>query len=617
MRGTARATLATFAAIALAFAALPRTAAAINADPRPAQFVQPDGSRITLYLRGDEWLHWQEDAQGYPVVQVNGEWRYARQGGSGELVATDAAVGRSDPRALGLAKGGPRPGPEARAQRLARTNLSRTRPAPAATTPIGVVKNLVILCLFSDQTVENSGRAPSAYDSLFNQVGSTGFNAQSGSVRDYYSQASYGLLTLQSTVLAWVTLPHEQAWYANGGYGFPNAANPYPNNAAGMVHDALALVDGVVNFADFDQNNDGYVDAIDFIHSGYGGEVNGNGNGTIWSHKGNLNNTFGGGEWSSADRNANNVNVKVDLYHTEPARWGTSGPDLVRLGVIAHETGHFFGLPDLYDSDYTSWGIGNYCLMANSWGWDQSQLYPPLPSAWCRIQLGWVVPGGLNTAGTFALQPVEHSPSILRVDLQMPGNEYLLIENRQPEGYDQQIPPGGAGLAIWHIDENVGSNDNEGYPGQSGWPTNGNHFHVALLQADGDYDLEKKVNKGDAGDLWHDVAGIALDQATVPSTNSYSGSFEPSGNELAVVSKINPADSSMTVHYRPAAWVDFSYGGPQNGSFEQPWSSLGNAMALTPADWAVICKGGITGERPTLNKAMMLKSYPTPVLIGP
>lgn len=73
----------------------------------------------------------------------------------------------------------------------------------------------------------------------------------------------------------------------------------------------------------------------------------------------------------------------------------------------------------------------------------------------------------------------------------------------------------------------------------------------------------------------------------------------------------------MTVHYRPAAWVDFSYGGPQNGSFEQPWSSLGNAMALTPADWAVICKGGITGERPTLNKAMMLKSYPTPVLIGP
>ena len=69
------------------------------------------------------------------------------------------------------------------------------------------MKNLVVLCLFSDHTVAANGRAPSAYDSLFNQVNSTGINAPSGSVRDFYAQASYGTLTLQSTVLTWVTLP--------------------------------------------------------------------------------------------------------------------------------------------------------------------------------------------------------------------------------------------------------------------------------------------------------------------------------------------------------------------------------------------------------------------------
>ena len=75
-----------------------------------------------------------------------------------------------------------------------------------------------------------------------------------------------------------------------------------------------------------------------------------------------------GGRWTSADRNANGVNVKVYDYHTEPALWDTSGIGIVRIGVICHETGHFFGLPDLYDTDNSSEGIGSYCLMANSWG---------------------------------------------------------------------------------------------------------------------------------------------------------------------------------------------------------------------------------------------------------
>jgi M6 family metalloprotease-like protein len=615
---------ATFAVIiTLVLAGMPQRAAAINADPNPAEFLQPDGTRITLYLRGDEWLHWQEDASGYPVVLVNGTWAYGQRDASGNLVATGYVVGRSNPAALGLAKGGPQPDAETVARHAAMERLGRSA-TPASTTPSGTVKNLVVLCLFSDQTVAANGRAPSAFDSLFNQVNSSGVNAPTGSVRDYYQQASYGTLTLQSTVIAWVTLPHTQAYYANNQYGVPfafsgngNSAAPYPTNACGMVHDALNLVDGLVNFADFDQNNDGYVDAIDFIHSGYGGEQNGNGSNTIWSHKYNLSAANGGGVWTSADKNANNQNVQVDLYHTEPARWGTSGASLVRIGVIAHETGHFFGLPDLYDVDGSSKGIGNYCLMANSWGWDGTQQYPPLPSAWCRLQLGWAsTGGGLTTPGTYALQPVERSPSVLRIDSQMSGNEYLLVENRQPEGYDRQLAHGG--LAIWHIDDNVGGNTNEGYPGQSGWPTNGNHYRVALLQADGNYDLEKNVNQGDAGDLWHDVAGIALSEATVPATDNYTGTYTPTGNEVAAVSAISPTDSSMSFHYRPATWVDFSYGGAiHSGSYLFPYTLAADAAAAAPTDGVILCKAGTTSEHPTFSRAAVIKTYGGVTSFGP
>ena len=84
---------------------------------------------------------------------------------------------------------------------------------------------------------------------------------------------------------------------------------------------------------------------------------------------------------------------------------------------------------------------------------------------------------------------------MLRIDSGYPPGEYLLIENKRKYGFDTMVPQ--AGLAIWHIDETKGKlstfgvNLNEGFPGQPGWPTNDKHYRVALLQADGLYDLEE------------------------------------------------------------------------------------------------------------------------------
>jgi M6 family metalloprotease-like protein len=110
-----------------------------------------------------------------------------------------------------------------------------------------------------------------------------------------------------------------------------------------------------VNFSDYDLDNDGYIDGIAFFHSGYGAEWGGTDSyntyytDRIWSHK-----------WAIWGSNSfSNNGVSVVEYHISPALWATSGSNIGRIGVVAHETGHFLRLPDLYDYGDATYGDGS------------------------------------------------------------------------------------------------------------------------------------------------------------------------------------------------------------------------------------------------------------------
>lgn len=93
----------------------------------------------------------------------------------------------------------------------------------------------------------------------------------------------------------------------------------------------------------------------------------------------------------------------------------------------------------------------------------------------------------------------------------MPRGEYFLIEYRGDCGFDAELRHYGddrgrdrKGAAVWHVDEsNLMSGityTSEGYPGDGKNPRM--HYKVALAQADGDWDLEKGLNRGDGTDLF-------------------------------------------------------------------------------------------------------------------
>ena len=112
------------------------------------------------------------------------------------------------------------------------------------------------------------------------------------------------------------------------------------------------------------------------IHSGPGAEFTGNVN-DIWSHK-----------WGITPQSRDGV--LISSYAIMPEYWSTPGD--ITIGVFAHELGHVFGLPDLYDRDGSSRGVGRWSLMATG-AWNGSLGNSPAHlDAWCKVQLGFVTP---------------------------------------------------------------------------------------------------------------------------------------------------------------------------------------------------------------------------------
>jgi M6 family metalloprotease-like protein len=497
----------------------------VKAAPQPVVVLQPDGAEVTIYLKGDEYLHWNEDAAGFAVMKsADGQsWVYAREE-MGRLVPTSYLAGRVDPLSVGLSK------PDIARMRAAIQQIpmlqkdAGAQKAPAA----GTMKNLVVLVNFSDLSIT---RSTAAYDSLFNTIGYT-FDGAAGSVKDYFNEVSYGTYSVVSTVANPVTLANGFAYYgANDVYG--NDLRPRQ-----MVQQALAALEASgFNFATMDGNGDGWVDGLTIIHAGGGEEYGGNNSNYIWSHA-----------WSMTST-VTYDGVKMRNYHTEPARRGwDSTPStwgITRIGVICHETAHFIGLPDLYDYGYDSEGAGNFCLMAGG-SWNGSYgTKPAHMSAWCKSRLAWVTPTVITGSGSFSLSQAETAAQSYKLRGPFATTQYFLVENRQGAGFDSGLPGAQKGLLIWHVDETMPNNDDQ------------THYLVDLEEASGTQHLALNTNGGDDFDYFRSGNATEFNATTTPNNLSYTG--VQLGLNIAGVGATG-STMSFLVNPMPIA-IDFPVGG--------------------------------------------------------
>ena len=541
-------------------------ASAAPADPTPYVLHQPDGTPLQVRTWGDEYESGVETIEGFTILESReGEWVYANRDANGELVASSLSVGRDPPDAIS---------PRLRAA-IRRRGWAHPRPAPPA-----LDKSHRLLVLVIDFTPSQSKGTNEYY---WSQYAFTGGGATlNRSVAKYWNEASYGKLVLD---------PAQETYGSeNNGVVLVTLPTPHPNKssktggvsdaAQSAVRDALMLADPYVDFGAFDGNKDGYLSTNELhimaVFRGYDARPKADictGAGVIWATKTELSSII------PPTLDGVIVGHRYGAPAMGPQRGGyilipewycsKSGANHAQtIGVGAHELGHDMGtgLPDLYDTDGSANGIGNWSLMAYG---DSNKTTnrgdtPAALDPWSRWFLGFIEPKVLSSsASAYAFADVatasgpDHgvvllgsNPKGVDWDWKMLGagsgqGEYFLVENRQKTGLDTKLP--GSGLLIWHVDESA-ARDNT---------ANANEFDsapgkprlIALEQADGKFDLEcfspSACGFSDSADPWP-IKSATINVNTFDSTSTPSSHWHSEKASCIAVKNIGPKGSVMT-----------------------------------------------------------------------
>ncbi len=467
-----------------------------TAAPYPVMYHQPDGSTLMVQGRGNRYLHYMQTLDAYTLkVNENGVLEYAILGADGHLYPSGIqahdpihrtteelellrhiAPNTFDTKAVRQEK------------RLQAMEENYRRSMAAAFPTIGTHRVLLLLIQYPDLAATHT---VDEFDDLMNEPNFNG----TGSFRDFFRTSSFNQLTLNTDVFGWYTAANNSTYYADdNGLG----------RARELGREAIDAAEAAgVDFSVYDNDMDGAVDGIIFVHAGPGAEEGAITDLYIWSHRSRLSN-------SGMERTYDGV--LIDDYMMNPERRGNNSR-MVGVGIFCHEFGHGLGLPDLYDiddSDGDSEGIGWWGLMGSG-NWAGGEDSPTNFSAWSKIKLGWQTATDITgQVNGFQLRPASlFNNEVYRISTPDP-NEYFLLENRQNVGIDIAVP--GHGMIIWHIDDNLTTNADE------------NHKWVDVEEADGLNQLDHNINRGNGGDPFPGTTNNKVfNDTSNPNSKRYNG----------------------------------------------------------------------------------------------
>lgn len=516
-----------------------------KAFPGPYTFTQPDGTKLSVTLHGDEYFHYYTTLDGVILVREGDTFYIAEISDDGDIKATNVLAHNNGVRTskeIALIQSQNK---EKLFTGSAIKKAIRKVPvaggSPKYTPHKGNPNIVVILAQFQD--VQFTVNEPvNAFDELFNATkpfSDYGNHNTSnlGSVGLYFKKMSTNEFTPNFKIFGPVTVSKNRQYYGGSNdNGSDEKADSLAIEAVDSVM-KLGLVD--LNSNEYDADNDGNVDLVYILYAGHMQNMGGP-NESVWAKASTMK------AHSIGTKKVRRYCVSGELLHPDASGY------IASIGVICHEFSHCLGLPDLYVTTYYSQYYADNQEMEF---WDlmdggenlHNGWQPAAYTAWEKEAMGWPVDiqnlSAENSSGDLST-PTTDGGTVYRIVNPNDANEYIMLENIKKEGwnYGCYIPDVmnredytgyKGGILAYHMKypkTSVGMGDD---------PNCRTNPALAVIPADGlleSQDLKGKIIDGiertkdtyknsHKGDLFNNVNGLLIsDDLNLPNFCWYSGS---------------------------------------------------------------------------------------------
>lgn len=409
---------------------------AAPAKPDPFTHVQSDGSTVTLVMQGGEFVHSLMTLDGLTVdLSPDGDYCYTAGGHLSNVLAHDEGHRGIEEQAFVVAYR------DQMALTPHRRGLPRREENSSPQVPtLGSPRIPIILVNYADVTFIHSDPV-ATFQNQFNEKEYSSFH--------YFETQSRGRFTPQFDILGPVNLPNNRAYYGTNKNIFGMDCD---QQLGTMIYDACVGLTGV-DFTDYDNDGDGYVDVVVVLYAGVGeAQAYRNVKESVWPCQWDMQEAY---EWGCSTTGPFQLNgVTIDRFAVFNELEGNSNASTTidGVGTFCHEFGHCLGLPDFYNtgSGSSAYGMGTWDIMQTGCYLDGGNT-PAGYTSYERHFMGWMdlidpVP---NTA--YSLPPLNTlNGAAVKVTNDANPDEYYLIEYRTRTGWDAFLPA--EGILILHVD---------------------------------------------------------------------------------------------------------------------------------------------------------------------